>query len=127
MVTGEVQPAATPAGGDEGDRLLYTLSVPGVEGKSEDSLQQIAQVDIEPAGALGERYEQVLGPYNDFGMILTHAIRLGNRRTLSRDVDIIGINWPEWFLLMEIRGSGVEVPLPRDHPEWRWYMAVIAR
>lgn len=120
MVTGEVE---RQPGQDE---LTYTLSVPGVNGQSDHSTTRVAEADLEPAGALGERYEQVVGPYNDFMMIWTQAIRLGKRSTLSRDIDIIGISWPDWFLLVEIRGSGVEVPLVRDHADWRWHMAVAA-
>lgn len=127
MVTGamgKVDPTGLDGAANAG--LTYTVSVPGIEGQSSHSSLEISENDLEPAGPLGDRYEQVMGPYNDFLMIWTQAIKLGKNTTLSRDIDIIGINWPEWFLLMEIRGSGVEVPLVRDHPEWRWHMAVIA-
>ena len=120
MVTGNVD------GGAADRQSMYALSVPGVEGNSEHVALEMSGADLEPAGDLGERYEQVVGPYNDFLMIWTQAIKVDRRRTLSRDLDIIGVNWPEWFLLVEIRGTGVEVPLVRDHEAWRWHLAVIA-
>ena len=124
MVTAAVD--AADGGSSADGEASYALSVPGIDGQSLHSSQEFPESDLELAGSLGERYEQVVGPYNDFITIWSQALKLGRKTTLSRDVDIIGINWPEWFLLVEIRGTGVEVPLPRDHPEWRWHLAVMA-
>ena len=105
--------------------LTYLVSVAGFQSDPTEVPHPvpIAEDLLEPAGSLGERYGQVVGPFTDFVTMWTRALRVRRSAPLPPDVDIIGVNWPEWFLIVEIRGTGVEVPLVRDHPEWRWHMA----
>lgn len=124
---------ATVAGestGSNGTRVApvtYLVNVLPMHGDVAEAVQPVTEDQLEPAGSLGEQYEQVLGPFSDFITMWTEGVKLSRRPPEPRDIDLIGINWPEWFLIAEIRNSGVEVPIVRDHPEWRWHMAVLAR
>ena len=122
--------AGGEAHGSNGTRVgpvTYLVNVPAVRGNASNVVQPVTEDLLEPAGSLGERYEQVLGPFSDFITMWTEGVKLNRQGSEPRDIDLIGINWPEWFLIAEIRDRGVEVPIVRDHAEWRWHMAVLAR
>ena len=89
-----------------GPEASYLVQLAGAEVPPAVSIPESC---LEPAGALGEKYERVLGPYTDFVAMWTEGLRV-QRRESGRDVDILGVNWPEWFLIVEMRGDRVEVP-----------------
>jgi hypothetical protein len=105
----------------------YVLEFNRLEGESRRSEAAFPEGLLEPAGEIGIRYEQVLGPYPDFEFMVKAAVDINQRLTGRRDIDILGINWPDWMTVVEIRNNAIDVPAMHTGFAWAWHVGVLTR
>lgn len=126
VVLGEAGPDARHGNGRQG-HVTYLVEVRGVEDPTAEMSSPVPQELLEPAGSLGERYEQVIGPFSDFEAMLKEAVSLNQRFVHLRDIDLIVMTWPQWMPVVEIRDSRIDVPVLHTGSVWAWHMGMLLR
>lgn len=126
MVLGEAGPESQRSNGNRG-KVTYLLMIQDVYGEDSGAPQPVPEELLEPAGSLGERYNQVVGPFSDFESMVKEAVSLRQQARGPKAIDIVGINWPQWLPVVEIRNTSIDVPVLHSGHSWAWHMGILAR
>ena len=105
----------------------YFVSIPGVDVPDQDAQVSVQDDLLEPGGDIAERYEQLLGPYTDFETMLKQAVGINQEAANVPGIDILGVNWPEWLTVLEIRGNAIDVSELHTGYSWAWHIGILTR
>jgi hypothetical protein len=109
------------------DHPSYVITIPGIDVPESNSPVSVPEHLLEPGGDIADRYEQLLGPYTDFETMLKQAVSINQVAANVPGIDILGINWPRWLAVLEIRGNAIDVSELHTGYSWAWHIGVLTR